>query len=31
MTPAEIARVNDWYSSDLPQNRNFSAGNPPLE
>jgi len=31
MTPAEIARVFDWYSADLPQNCNFSAGNPPLE
>jgi hypothetical protein len=31
MTPAEIARVFDWYSADLLQNCNFSTGNPPLE
>jgi len=23
MTPAEIARVFDWYSADLPQNTTF--------
>ena len=23
MTPAEIARVFDWYSTDLPQNATF--------
>ena len=23
MTPAEIARVFDWYSADLPQNATF--------
>ena len=23
MTPAEIARVFDWYSADLPQNVTF--------
>ena len=28
MTPAEIARVFDWYSADLLQNYNFSTGNP---
>ena len=27
MTPAEIARVFDWYSDDLLQNYNFSPGN----
>ena len=27
MTPAEIARVFDWYSDDLLQNYNFSTGN----
>jgi hypothetical protein len=31
MTPAEIASIFDWYSADLPQNCNFSAGNPQLE
>jgi hypothetical protein len=28
VTPAEIARVFDWYSADLLQNYNFSTGNP---
>jgi len=31
MTPAEIARVFDWYSADLSQNATFSTGNPPPE
>jgi len=31
MTPADIARVFDWYSADLTQHFKFSTGNPPLE